>query len=566
MADQVVRVALLARAGNARDQLHRALTDLGAELVAEGDPSELNPVAVASLSPSLVIISVEPAIEAALDRFDGLLAMPGVDVMYDDAEVTRELDGWDLNRWARHLAAKLLGRDVMPPPPEGAGVVSMAAATVATAPAAVAMAPSATVEAAPGLSADFPLPSLGLDLDPADLEQAIGRIDAGFSSPAAATAAGTEFSMDVDLASLDGMIGGGHHAEASAPGDSGLSLDMDFDAQPGGFAHFGGGDDVPAAGLDDDVAALAAQLDALAANDRHELPQEPEFARLVPGQDETPKAGSRPPAGDQAVSERRDASATTAKPSFDFSALSLAPMEDGAPAPAAVPVPPPAPKAAAPAPSLGKMNLSLAPMGDDEAAAAPETAPVAASDAPTSAVAALPATDIRGVVLILAGLGGPDAVRQLLKALPAQLPVAVLLYQHLEVGNHDRLVSQLAKVSAWPVYLAGAGMSAAAGQVAVMPQGVAPQADSEGVVFIPGSSQRAMIEGLSASDSLVFLLSGADPEAVPAALALAGKGGGAMGQDPAACFDPAAAQALVTAGGRVGDAAAMAQQLASRWA
>src|SRR5690606_15993897 len=109
MAEVAVRVALLARPGDARDQLRRALAELGAELVAEGDPAELDPGEVAGQSPNVVLVSLEPADEDAPDRFDGLLARPGVEVMYDEAEVTRQPDGWDLARWARHLAAKLVG-------------------------------------------------------------------------------------------------------------------------------------------------------------------------------------------------------------------------------------------------------------------------------------------------------------------------------------------------------------------------------------------------------------------------------------------------------------------------
>ncbi|HEX7385210.1 MAG TPA: hypothetical protein VF291_12920, partial [Burkholderiaceae bacterium] len=93
------------------------MTDLGAVLVAEGDPNELDPAQLSAQSPTLVVVSLEPAVEAALDRFEKVLGHPEVQVMYDDAEVTRQLDGWDLNRWARHLAAKLLGRDTLPPPP-----------------------------------------------------------------------------------------------------------------------------------------------------------------------------------------------------------------------------------------------------------------------------------------------------------------------------------------------------------------------------------------------------------------------------------------------------------------
>lgn len=120
MLDSPVRVALLARPGDARDQLRRALAELGAQLVAEGDPAELDPGTVAGEKPSVVLVSLEPALEDSLSRFDDLLAAPGVEVMYDDAEVTRQLDGWDLARWARHLAAKLVGSDLLPPPPGGA--------------------------------------------------------------------------------------------------------------------------------------------------------------------------------------------------------------------------------------------------------------------------------------------------------------------------------------------------------------------------------------------------------------------------------------------------------------
>ena len=117
MAEAAVRVALLARPGDARDQLRRALAELGAELVAEGDPAELDPATVAGHSPRVVLVSLEPAIEDALERFEDLLGQHDVQVLYDDAEVTRGLDGWDLARWARHLAAKLVGSDVLPPVP-----------------------------------------------------------------------------------------------------------------------------------------------------------------------------------------------------------------------------------------------------------------------------------------------------------------------------------------------------------------------------------------------------------------------------------------------------------------
>lgn len=555
MAEQAVRVVLLARAGNARDQLHRALSDLGAELVAEGDPAELDPTAVAARSPNLVIISIEPAIEAALDRFDDLLAMPGVDVMYDDAEVTRALDGWDLNRWARHLAAKLLGRDVLPPPPEGnAGIATptvQAPAAASPASAAEPMGSAAhgmpvefaaveSVSVGADVEADLPMPSIGLDFDQDDLAQAISRIDAGSSGQAEAapapanTSSLDDFVFEADLSSLDQQLGTtfSPNAEASAPG-----LDVEFKPQAGGFSQFDTGDD-STSDLDADVAALAAQLDALAEKVPQHRPQDPDFARATMEFDKP--ATSSPPG-------RSGAPAAPAAPKLDFNSLSLTPMDE-------------APAASRPAPSfdpiprapisqlLGSgLNLTLETIDDE----------LAGNEAHL---------DSAGAVLILAGLGGPDAVRQLLKALPARLPVPVLLFQHLEVGNHDRLVSQLAKVSAWPVYLGGTGMRAQRGQVGVIPHGMGVVVQGTTLHFAPVASQRQMIENLSAADSMVFLLSGADPEAVPAALALQQQGGMAMAQNPDGCFDPAAAQALLAGGGSAGDASTMAQRLATRWA
>ena len=63
MADDV-RIALLARAGKARDQLHAALNEAGANIVAEGDPAQLEPAQVAGHRPNFFLVSLEPAMVA----------------------------------------------------------------------------------------------------------------------------------------------------------------------------------------------------------------------------------------------------------------------------------------------------------------------------------------------------------------------------------------------------------------------------------------------------------------------------------------------------------------------
>ena len=606
MAEAVARVALLARAGNARDQLHRALTDLGAVLVAEGDPTELDPQQVISQSPTLVVVSLEPAVEAALDRFDALLALPDVQVMYDDAEVTRQLDGWDLNRWARHLAAKLLGRDTLPPPPEDAGAVpdTDLSPVPGAPPTPAQLMDGARLEEytqdAPELAEWVPTePSLTATADPApaaaddtglgDFHYDLGDVEASLNAidePALDSAApaislpgphddltlDNDFSLDVDLSHLE--------ADTAAPAadvgglaledDSGTLADFEPAAGTVRFSKFGDETAPEELGdLDADVAALAAQLDAFEQTDTREAPRDPDFAIAL----DEPAAKDEPaPAGRGAPGA---GAGTGAK--FDFGKLELA-SEDTLPPPG--PPPPPKPGTSK---LLDSVSLTLAPLDSEDTpatkpAVAPKPAPreeapkinfgglsLESMDAPTaptmvmSAVKAAP-----GAVLVLAGMGGPDAVRQLLLNLPDNLPVPVLLYQHLEVGKHERLAEQLAKISRLPVSLAVDGASAGAGRVSVLPAGMSAVADGGTLRFASGPLS-ALLHALPAADSVVVMLSGADATLVPTAMGLQGAGATVLAQDPDNCFDPAAAQAVKAQGGAAYPAAELADRVAKRW-
>src|SRR5690606_34188483 len=157
-----------------------------------------------------------------------------------------------------------------------------------------------------------------------------------------------------------------------------------------------------------------------------------------------------------------------------------APDVDGPPAVAA---PPAEPAGAAPAPTVDFGSLSLA---DDDAPPAPapaptvdfgslsladDDAPPAPAPAPGAAAAAVPAVDLdslgaglsladpdsyghgplRGAVVIEAGLGGPDAVRQLLAGIPAGFARPVLVRLALDGGRYDRLVKQMSRATQAPV-------------------------------------------------------------------------------------------------------------------
>ncbi len=319
------RVLVLARAGAARDRTEAALHQVGAELAGLLDPAVADDAQIRAVAPDALLVVLDPAAEAALEKLDATLADPSLLVLFDEAEVAARRDGWEAARWARHLAAKLQGhRDVLPAPPGGS-------------------------------------PSGG-------------------------------FEQEMQELSLD-------------------------------------------------VAALQPLPEAVAG-----------------------------------------------------SALAL---PDGA-------------------------------------------------------------------VVAAAGIGGPDAVRQLLGELPEHFPRAVLLRQRIEGGQYDRLVRQMQRAARMPVMLAHVGEPLHRGHVYVMPDGIDVGAAPAGPHFVETVGE-PRFAALRPADSGMLLLSGAAPALVDVALAMRMAGGLALGQAAENCFDPVASQALVARGGEAFSLAGMSRQLLQRW-
>lgn len=168
----------------------------------------------------------------------------------------------------------------------------------------------------------------------------------------------------------------------------------------------------------------------------------------------------------------------------------------------------------------------------------------------------------RGAVLMLAGIGGPDAVRQLLAGLPQGFSRPVLISQRLDGGRHDRLVQQMARATALPVSLAEAGTVAAAGQVYIVPPELGVVETDAGLRF---TADVALLASLPTSDSAVLLLSGSDPADVDIVLDHAANGTMVAAQSPDGCYDAAAPNALSARGGNVASPADMVHQLLQRW-
>ena len=168
-----------------------------------------------------------------------------------------------------------------------------------------------------------------------------------------------------------------------------------------------------------------------------------------------------------------------------------------------------------------------------------------------------------GAVVVLAGIGGPDAVRQLLAGLPQAFPRPVLIQQRLDGARHDKLVRQMQRATAMPVQLAEAGQPLQRGHVYVLPTELGVVAGDDGLRF--GGDGSALFAQIPADDSAVILLSGSDPAMVDPAMTHAAHGALVAGQSPDGCYDPEAAQALVARGAAAGAPAELARKLAARW-
>ncbi|MGH8038478.1 MAG: chemotaxis protein CheB [Stenotrophomonas sp.] len=431
----LLSVALLARVGPARDRLRDALVQAGATVVLEDDPNSLQPDALRDADVGAVLIALEPAIEDALERLDPVLASPRLTLIFDEAELAARREGWEAQRWARHLAAKLHGHhDVLPPGSEQDGLLQ---------------------------------PEPGLPVTPAEL-----------------------------------------HADAP----------LEFHVREA----FDAASDVPADGLYQPPEGYSEPMsleEALAAM------QVPAAAPQINVPPPVPTAPAIP--------------AVPAAPLGDHSSWSL--VDEDTAVVAAVPPPPP-PSAPAVPSDFDIERLSLVELEPE----------------------GIPSDAAPGAVLVMAGIGGPDALRRLLAALPAGLAVPILVYMRLDGGRYGNLVKQMARVSALPVLLAESDQPVAAGTVYILPDDVGVAVHNRGLHFT-ADAQGIRVDALPAAHSGVVMLSGGDAALVDEVLGLAVAGAWVAGQTGDGCYDPLAASAVIAAGMAAGDPPQLAAAIAERW-
>jgi chemotaxis response regulator CheB len=111
-------VALLFEDADLSAHLRQALVEAGARIVHEGPATKATRGDLSDNGADVVVVNLDARVEEHLDALYDIFDESRQRVVFNDAEASSGLSGWDQARWARHLAAKLLdGHDVDPPRP-----------------------------------------------------------------------------------------------------------------------------------------------------------------------------------------------------------------------------------------------------------------------------------------------------------------------------------------------------------------------------------------------------------------------------------------------------------------
>ncbi|HZX77160.1 chemotaxis protein CheB [Lysobacter sp.] len=523
MSETSRRAVLLARPGAACERLRSALADAGANLVLEADPTTLDPARLGEVSPQVIVVALDPVTEDLIERFDPVLADPSVEVIYEEAALAATREGWDLARWVRHLAAKLHGHgDVLPPghEPEDAEVPDPKGTPVAS--------HDASNDASWSVaSAPVEMPAVQL----AEVEVHATSAPTLEREPEAAVPPPVERE-----AAPPPIVAPAFNAfdPVAAEADFGMDTPIEIEAT---FADL----DLPLVTEEPVVSADAGDLviEPFESSFDYELADAPAPVTLVEATPEpvlvfeASRQGSLAPielAPELQVEPAIDApkAATPAAPDWSFA--------DEAPA----------------ARQSKQDHRFQRDLGDLERRISS-----------LELVEDRPAARVDGAVLVLAGIGGPDAVRQLLGGLPEGFPRPVLVQQRLDGGRYDRLVAQMQRATPLQVRLAEPGLIAMPGTIYILPADIGATVTDSGIRFADDGSD--VLTALPSADSAVLLLSGSDPARVDAAMNHSWAGALVAGQAPDGCYDAAAATALIARGGESGQPAELAARLAARW-
>lgn len=489
MAEAVPAVALLFDDAGLGEQLRSALQERGARIVHEGTLKDLSRELLSSVDADVLVVNLDDEDDSAFDRLDETLEGDRPRVVFNDAQASRRLEGWDRARWARHLAMKVLAiGDADPPrPPAPAEIVteSLAAAALVVEPM-PADAGTDNFGAAPQVDEEARQAAVSETLA-AELEALLASDTP--SEEANDFGAGLNYAAGESVALHDGNFGSGllDEGETTVVGDvmvPAISLADVSDAPPSiATLELSPFDDTEQGAVTEGAAA-AVQTHAHTSFQLDHLELAPigeavtaTVARMVV----EPLAAARISDGWTLLDGDAPADAPTSP------VERVAPADFGIEKVSALDYL--APDAVAPVeqPDPGKFGVEkvsaadyLAPDADDGASpvlpglslelVSLEEAIAPQDFAPSyEMVLDSPSSVLTRLVVLGATTESTASVSEFLAALPAGLQATVLHTQHLAGRPADGLVEYFASQCALPVHLADADLRAVAGEVIVVP-------------------------------------------------------------------------------------------------
>lgn len=589
-----IAVALLYQAGQLGSHLKNALGELGAAVVYEAAPSAIDRDALENSGARVVIVNLDADSDAYIDALFDVLDAGDYEVVFNDAQVSSNLQGWDQARWVRHLGAKILSKpeNIEPPRPPGAEPVptpvqtSAAGVPVAERPGVALPEP----QAAPIPAFDIPSserPTVKMPLPPellAEPPQAPTPVEPAATIDAAGL---SEFAKLIQEPEPAPMAVAATPAPIPDLGDFAAELDALFatagetpavesNAAPGTPVVGAAFDiELPAEfdlTLDEAAPAPAVELDALDIPVDATAPAVPvadaslhdelhdEFPAIFANFDavaaDVPKAtGNDFKPAERPVAEAEpepllplewslEGDETTPSPTgkadFGIEKVSaeeyLAPTVDEPLKPAAPPLPEPT------------LSLELMPMEEAVAPSLhnPDYVHEQRLEGASKPLKVGTGAGVSRVMVLGASIGGPEAVRDFLGALPAGFPALFVLAQHMGEEFLEMMSAQLRKSIALTVRNPSHGERAAHGEVLIVPTTHRLQVDAEGVVtlahlreklpYSPSIDQVLRDAADAFGDKAgAIIFSGMAHDAIEGSQYLKSKGGLIWAQDPDTC-------------------------------
>ena len=602
-----VPVALLYQGDNLGGHLKDALRDLGADIVYESLAVDLDRDALEGCGARIVVFNLDSQSDAQIDHVYDVLDEGEYEVVFNDADASAQLSGSDQARWARHLAAKILNKPeiAVPARPVWAesvptrakkSVPTTAPATVtpiARQPAPAAPEPEPLVAAAMAseqpASLDAALPALAseaptLELPVLDTFSVVeierpadaSAVEPGEAVPAygeqrSAAQATAEADAEQDFsAALEDFARQvpTHTYAAPAADDFASQIDALFAdtrapdsaarkaqeaAAPETFAGVESlfGEATPSteavAGADPDFPATFDNMDAVAAAIPEAIDRSFKPARLPSAADAEPAKPENPllppdwslePLSDEAT----PAAPATGRASFGIDKISasdfLAPESDGSePLVTQLPVD-------------DALSLELMPMEEAVApgafAATSAEMGARAADQPAQRLKVGASAELQHVFVLGASIGGPEAVREFLGALPPRFPALFVLVQHMGDEFLDLMSAQLARCVSLTVRTPTHGEIFGHGEIVIVTTKQRLQIDAVGVVTLSPLPERTAyspsidlvlrdVADQFGSRAGAIIFSGMAQDAIAGSAYLKARGGVVWTQDPNTC-------------------------------